>query len=188
MDFEIRTGNTYQSSYAIWPDMLFEYYGGADQSLYEKYYWFQNQYRIEPSYLPILNSDNTKDYVDQAERFIRDERVSSFNIPFYYRINDDGSIDLMKEKNLQMINLLRERGLIEKGYYYVGGINRNDRRPDFSMYRVKKNYNKAGLSTMLKEIAHDCSRISLLPGRKPSIVRLCRTPVVSVYIMNTARR
>ncbi len=150
-DFEIPTGNTYQSSYAIWPDMLFEYYGGADQSLYEKYYWFQNQYRIEPSYLPILNSDNTKDYVDQAERFIRDERVSSFNIPFYYRINDDGSIDLMKEKNLQMINLLRERGLIEKGYYYVGGII-DEPRPD-QYDRVK------AVCALLKEIAPDVPHI-----------------------------
>ena len=86
-DFEIPKRNTFQSSFAIWADMLSDYYGSIDDSLYEKYYWFQNQYRIEPSYLPILDSSNVQKYVDAAERCIKDERVSSFNIPFYYQIN-----------------------------------------------------------------------------------------------------
>lgn len=121
-DFDIPVKNTFQSSYAIWPDMLTDFYGSDTEKMLEKYYWFQNEYRIESSYLPISSNNDVEKYVAEAEKYIKDEKVSSYNIPFYYTINKDGTIDLMKEKNIKMLNLLKEKNLLEKGYYYLGGL------------------------------------------------------------------
>ncbi|WP_176013553.1 DUF4091 domain-containing protein [Victivallis sp. Marseille-Q1083] len=102
---------TFQSAFAIWnDDQLLAPYpdirpGSPEaRALYEKLYWFMTDYRLPPDDLPVqLNSQ-------EADRFLNHPKVNSFRIPY----NPDDP-----EGFQDVCNLLREKGLLERGYVYT---------------------------------------------------------------------
>ena len=83
--------------------------GEAALKIVEDFYWFMIDYRITPMNLPARHFAKTpEELVEMSESLIRDERVSRYRIPFY----DNEELDN------RLCSLLRERGLLEKGYFY----------------------------------------------------------------------
>lgn len=116
-DFELSDEGHTQSAFAIWYDQVAYYHNVAPNTpeywqLLENYYWFQTEYRLPPDDLPIPSGD-VDQYIAQAERFLSNPKVNSFRIPYYEN-------DLPKTK--QLVDKLREKGWLSKGYFYLGGL------------------------------------------------------------------
>ncbi|MDD4519173.1 MAG: DUF4091 domain-containing protein [Limnochordia bacterium] len=115
-DFALPDETHTMSAFALWGDQIARYYGITPGSprywqMLERYYWFQTEYRLPPDDLPIPYVDPDQ-YVRSAERFVERPEVYSFRIPFR---NDPA-------ETKQLVDLLREKGWLSKGYFYLGGL------------------------------------------------------------------
>jgi hypothetical protein len=83
-------------------------------ALMDRYYWFQVGERLIPDDLPIGTNLDPSEYVRLAEPYLSDERVTGFRIPYY-----GGDI---LGRTQELVGLLREKGWLDKGYFYLGGL------------------------------------------------------------------
>lgn len=100
-------------------DMLLAGHPGiADKSpeyweLMRNYYHFMLDYHVTPSDLPIP-ANSYSQYILDAEPYIRDPRVSAYNLPYTIGDFENG-------KAAALVNGLKQKGLLDKAYYYLGG-------------------------------------------------------------------
>lgn len=121
-DFDIGIGSSVPSAFAIWYDQMAwahkvtegtpEYWALAD-----RYYRLQLDYRLPADDLPVP-SDDPDTYVELAEPYLSDPRVTSFRIPYY----QTSATSMDTAKIARVVGLLRKRGWLDKGYFYLGGL------------------------------------------------------------------
>lgn len=120
-DFELTDENHSKTAFGIWGGPIQEAHGnvqGMEAWEYiEKYYWASVEHRLTPGYLPIPDTD-VDYYVENAPRFINDPRVSAYRLPYYRDAQGEPNIAKIKE----LIDKLRDRDLLEKGYFYISEI------------------------------------------------------------------
>ena len=131
-DFELPDYNHTQTAFSIWYDQVAAYHDvfiGSDEywELLNNYYWFQTEYRLSPTDLPIPTGD-VDEYLKLAEAYLDKPQVSSFRIPFYSN----------PEKDQEMYLSLKTRGWLNKGYYYISSID----EPVPEQYPLVKLYSK----------------------------------------------
>lgn len=120
-DFELTDESHSKTAFTVWGGPIQEAHGnvvGEEAWRYiEKYYWASVEHRLSPSYLPIPDSDLNA-YADNAGRFVNDPRVSAYRLPYYKTAQGEPDVARMK----QLVDLLREKGLLSKAYFYIGEI------------------------------------------------------------------
>jgi hypothetical protein len=145
-DFELTDESHTETAFTLWGGEIALAHRVRDGSaehyrLLDRYYWESVEHRLTPSYLPV-RADDPDEYVRQAIPYITNPKVSAYRLPFYR--NADGSYDLEKMKRI--VDLLREKGLLSKAFYYITEI--DEPGPD-KYPRVKE------ISDMLRQIAPD---------------------------------
>ncbi|GIP41207.1 hypothetical protein J31TS4_44870 [Paenibacillus sp. J31TS4] len=120
-DFELSDESHAKTAFSVWGGPIQEVHGGVvgeeAWQYIEKYYWASVEHRLTPGYLPIPDSDIDQ-YVERAPKYINDPRVSAFRLPYYRTAQGEPDVARMKE----LVDKLRVRGLLAKGYYYVSEI------------------------------------------------------------------
>ncbi|GIP35380.1 DUF4091 domain-containing protein [Paenibacillus sp. J2TS4] len=149
-DFELTDESHSKTAFGVWGGPVQEAHGnvqGEEAWRYiEKYYWASVEQRLTPGYLPIPDRD-IDDYVERASRFINDPRISAYRLPYYK--DAQGEPDTQKIKEL--IDKLRERGLLDKGYFYISEIDEPVPHPNAS-----NNYDRVKvINDALKQAAPD---------------------------------
>lgn len=152
-DFDLPDEMHTKMAFAIWGDQIAKAHGVTINSdeywkLLDNYYWFQNEYRATPTDLP-LPTENVQDFLEKAAQYIDNPKVGSFRIPFYYQ---------EPEKVKSLVDGLRERGWLEKGYFYLGSL---IDEPEPGKYPFVKE-----LCTQLKEIAPDARHVVTVTPHK----------------------
>lgn len=117
-DFTLPDAGGSRSAFAIWYDEIADHYGvprGSDAALElaERFYRFQLGYRLPSDDLPVPAGLPAAEWLRRAERFLGDERVHSYRIPF-----DAGDPDRTRE----IVDGLTERGWLDRGYFYLDEI------------------------------------------------------------------
>jgi hypothetical protein len=107
------------TAFTIWYDQVAWAHGvtaGTPEyaALMDRYYWYQVSQRLIPDDLPIGTNLEPVEYVRLAEPYLSDDRVTGFRIPYY---NGD-----ILGKTRELVELLRDRGWLTKGYFYLGGL------------------------------------------------------------------
>lgn len=107
------------TAFTIWYDQVAWAHGvtaGTPEyaDLMDRYYWYQVGQRLIPDDLPIGTNLEPAEYVRLAEPYLSDDRVTGFRIPYY---NGD-----ILGKTRELVELLRDRGWLTKGYFYLGGL------------------------------------------------------------------
>ncbi|SHE12783.1 Uncharacterised protein [Chlamydia abortus] len=149
-DFELTDESHSKTGFGVWGGPVQEAHGnvqGEEAWKYiEKYYWASVEQRLTPGYLPIPDKD-IDEYIERAARFINDPRISAYRLP-YYR---DAQGEPNKEKIKELVDKLREKGMLDKGYFYVSEIDEPVPHPNAPNHydRVKV------INDALKEAAPD---------------------------------
>ncbi|MFD2745417.1 glycoside hydrolase domain-containing protein [Paenibacillus yanchengensis] len=118
-DFALPAQNHAQTAFAVWGWMLpYGYPGLVEGSpeywrIMENYYEFLLNYHVTPTALPIP-TDDYEQYILDAEQYINDPRVSAYNLPYTV-----GDFESGRAKSL--VDSLKNKGLLDKAYYYLGG-------------------------------------------------------------------
>ncbi|MCQ6561686.1 DUF6067 family protein [Paenibacillus mendelii] len=122
-DFAIPEENHAETAFAIWGgDMLLAGHPGITNNseaywkLMRNYYEFMLDYHVTPTALPIPTDDYSQ-YVVDAEPYIKDPRVSAYNLPYTVGDLDDP----VNGRAALLIKELKAKGLLDKAYYYLGG-------------------------------------------------------------------
>lgn len=118
-DFDLPTTTSSPTAFTIWYDQVAWAHGvtaGTDEyaALMDRYYWFQVEQRLFPDDLPIGTDLEPADWAERAEPYLTDERVRCFRIPYY-----GGDI---LGRTAQLVGILRAKGLLHKGFFYLGGL------------------------------------------------------------------
>jgi len=120
-DFELTDESHSKTNFGIWGGPIQEKHGnvvGEEAWQYiEKYYLEQLDYRLTPGYLPIPDTD-IDEYVARAPKYIHDPRVSAYRLPYYRTADGEPNVEKIKE----LVDKLREKGLLDKAYFYVSEI------------------------------------------------------------------
>lgn len=120
-DFELTDESHAKTNFGVWGGPVQEAHGnvvGEEAWKYiEKYYYASVEHRLTPGYLPIPDSD-INSYVERAPKYVNDPRISAYRLPYYRTA--DGQPDI--QRNKQLVDRLREAGLLSKAYYYVSEI------------------------------------------------------------------
>lgn len=120
-DFELTDESHAKTNFGVWGGPIQEKHGnvvGEEAWKYiEKYYMASLEHRLTPGYLPIPDTD-IDDYVARAPKYIHDPRVSAYRLPYYRTADGDPDVGRIKE----LVDKLRERGLLDKAYFYVTEI------------------------------------------------------------------
>jgi hypothetical protein len=143
-DFELTDESHTETAFTLWSGYIAEAHhvtGDAAWDMVDKYYWESVEHRLTPSYLPIP-VETPEQYVEQAIPYLTNPKVSAVRLPFFR--NDDGTYD--EEKMKRIVDMLRERGLLGKTYYYISEI---DEPAEAKYPRVKE------IADMLDRIAPD---------------------------------
>mgnify|MGYP001387875499 FL=1 len=144
-DFELTDESHAKTAFGIWGGPIQEAHGnvtGEEAWKYiEKYYWASVEHRLTPGYLPIPDTD-IDHYVEQAPKYVLDPRVSAYRLPYYRTAEGEPDTARIKE----LVDRLREEGLLDKAYFYVTEIDEPSRR---EYDRVKQ------IQAALKEAAPD---------------------------------
>ncbi|MFC5405636.1 glycoside hydrolase domain-containing protein [Cohnella soli] len=117
-NFALPVQNHAQTAFAIWGSMLPAGYPGVVEdspeywAIYRNYYEFLLNYHVTPTYLPIPWDYET--YAANAKPYVEDPRVSAYNIPYSVGDMENG-------KAAQLVQSLKDEGLLDKAYYYLGG-------------------------------------------------------------------
>ncbi|WP_010278002.1 DUF4091 domain-containing protein [Paenibacillus senegalensis] len=149
-DFELTDENHSKTAFGIWGGPIQEAHGnvqGMEAWEYiEKYYWASVEHRLTPGYLPIPDTDIDY-YVEHAPRFINDPRVSAYRLPYYRDAQGEPDIERIKE----LADKLRDRGMLEKGYFYISEIDEPVPHPN-----AANNYDRVKvINDALKQAAPD---------------------------------
>ncbi|WP_256759560.1 glycoside hydrolase domain-containing protein [Cohnella sp. WQ 127256] len=141
-DFELGDTPHTQTAFAITSKQLADYHGVTPNmpeywTLMENYYWAQLEYRVASGDLPIP-TDDVDEYILKAEPFLTDPRVNSFRIPYY-----EGN----PTKTKDLVDKLRNKGWLSKGYFYVWSTDEPEDDDDYSLVQQ--------ISNELKTIAPD---------------------------------
>ncbi len=144
-DFELSDEKHTQSAFAIWGNEVALAHQVAVNSpaywtLMENYYDMLQDYRVDPTDLPIP-SDDVQQFIADATPYLQDPKVASFRIPYY---NND------PVKTKQMTDALRTQGWLDKGYFYLEQID----EPPPSQYPLVQQ-----LSAELQQIASDAKHL-----------------------------
>ncbi|WP_163509334.1 glycoside hydrolase domain-containing protein [Fodinicola acaciae] len=84
-----------------------------------------------PAYTPGPGPDPDPDaYIAQIAAYVRDPRVSSFQVPGYASGDQNSSIHIDTDKLGKVIAYLRQQGLLSKAYFYVGDEPGSDQAED----------------------------------------------------------
>lgn len=137
-DFELTDESHAKTAFGIWGGPIQEAHGnvqGEEAWRYiEKYYWASVEHRLTPGYLPIPDTD-IDEYVERAPKFVNDPRVSAYRLPYYKDAQGEPDTERIK----LLVDKLRERGLLDKAYFYVSEIDEPVPHPGASNHydRVK---------------------------------------------------
>ncbi|MFC4596741.1 glycoside hydrolase domain-containing protein [Cohnella hongkongensis] len=153
-DFQLEDGSSTSTAFALWGDQLAKAHHVEMNTqeyweLLENYYWFQTEYRLPPDDLPIP-TDDIDAYIDAAGRFLDNSKVTSFRIPYYCSGNCDETRSLDLDKMQSIVDKLRARGWLSKGYFYLNFLD----EPSPDRYPLVKD-----VSVQLKEIAPDVRHV-----------------------------
>jgi putative cell wall-binding protein/3',5'-cyclic AMP phosphodiesterase CpdA/chitodextrinase len=113
-DFELTDESHSKTAFATWWGHIPYGHPNAPKGskeymdLIKNYYSFFLDYRISSTYLPVDDSDVDK-FVEEAEPYIKDPRVTAYSIPYY----SDAT------KTAGLVKKLKEKDLLDKGYFYI---------------------------------------------------------------------
>ncbi|MFK7697282.1 glycoside hydrolase domain-containing protein [Paenibacillus sp. HJGM_3] len=117
-DFELTDESHAKTAFTLWGDQVAAAHnnvaGEEFWSLLDKYYWASVEERLTPSYLPVPFTD-VNEFVRRAEPYITNPKVSAYRLQLYR--DASGNVDEAKTK--QLVDLLREKGLLAKAFFYL---------------------------------------------------------------------
>ncbi|UUZ95233.1 DUF4091 domain-containing protein [Paenibacillus sp. P25] len=145
-DFEMTDESHSETAFTLWGDQISfahnNVHGDEFWKLMDKYYWASVDSRIVPSYLPIP-ADDVSRFAELAVPYITNPKVSAYRLPLY--------LDAQKQpdwsKTKQLVDLMREKGLLAKAFFYLGS---QIDEPAPSVYPKVREY-----AAKMKEIAPD---------------------------------
>ncbi|WP_245954281.1 DUF4091 domain-containing protein [Paenibacillus flagellatus] len=133
-DFELTDESHTKTAFTLWGDQVAYAHGGISGepfwALLDKYYWASVDNRLTPSYLPVP-FDNVDEFVRRAEPYITNPKVSAYRLALYR--DAAGNVDEAKSKEL--VDKLRDKGLLGKAFYYLVDEPGVNRYPDVRNYK-----------------------------------------------------
>ncbi len=133
-DFELTDESHTKTAFTLWGDQVANAHGGVTGEdfwkLLDKYYWASVEQRLTPSYLPVPFTD-VNEFVRRAEPYITNPKVSAYRLALYR--DAQGQVDEVKSK--QLVDLLREKGLLTKAFYYLVDEPGTSKYPDVRNYK-----------------------------------------------------
>jgi hypothetical protein len=133
-DFELTDESHAKTAFTLWGDQVAAAHGGVTGevfwSLLDKYYWASVDNRLTPSYLPVP-FDDVDEFVRRAEPYIRNPKVSAYRLILYR--DASGAVDEAKTKEL--VDKLRDKGLLDKAFFYLVDEPKPDRYDDVRRYK-----------------------------------------------------
>ncbi len=108
----------------------------------DAYYNYQMDHRVMPNYPPIIGDPGPGPYyaspgeaepdayIAQIAAYVNDPRVVKFQMPSYARGDQTNSITVDTAKLDKVATYLRQQGLINKAYFYVGDEPGDDHAED----------------------------------------------------------